>query len=148
MTDSDNDLKILLPDTEYILESGEHVVVKPVPFGKLRIFSEAIASLMLKVSDSGLKLKKIKDWKVLFDVAFDETLNIMGLVIERPRAWFDTISISDGIGILTLMVEQNFKEEAKKNILSLVEKFSSPQQTSSRPLSRQGIAGKTSRTTP
>jgi len=120
MTD---ELKTLLPDTEFILESGEPVAVRPVPFGKLNLFSEAVAALMMKVTGSGLKMKKAEDWKVLFDIAFEETMKIMGLVIDKPRKWFDSISISDGIGILNIIIEQNLKEEAKKNIQSLWKKF-------------------------
>lgn len=142
-----DELKTLLPGENYTLASGEQVVIKPVPFGQLRIFSEAIASLVMKVSESGLKLKKIDEWKILFDVAFDETLNIMGLVIEKPREWFDEISINDGIGILSIIIDQNVKDEAKKNILRIVERFSSPQQISSKSLSRPGIAGKKSKGT-
>ncbi|NOZ68027.1 MAG: hypothetical protein GXP46_01960 [Deferribacteres bacterium] len=142
-----DELKVLLPDEMYILETGEQVTVRPVPFGKLNIFSEAVASLMLKISDLGLELRDIKNWKTLFDVAFEEMLNIMGLVLEKPREWFDTISINDGIGLLAIIVEQNFREETKKNILKVVEKLSSTWQTSSRYSSRQDTAGKRSRTT-
>lgn len=142
-----DELKVLFPEEIYILQSGEQVTVRPVPFGRLRVFSEAVASLMLKLSGLGLELKDVDDWKVLFDAAFEETLKVMGLVLEKPREWFDTITISDGIGLLTMIVEQNLNESAKKNITGLIEKVTSLLQTSSRSSSVPGTHGARSKAT-
>lgn len=145
MTD---EMKILFPEEVYKLESGEQVFVRPVPFGKLKVFSEAVASLTLKLSGLGLDIKNVDDWKVLFDVAFEETLNVMGIVLEKPREWFDMITISDGIGLLAIIVEQNLNEGAKKNIHTLIEKVTLLLQTSSSSSSAPGTAGRESKVIP
>lgn len=117
-------LKELLPGEPYTLSTGGQVIIKPVPFGKLRLFSEAVASLMGKLMQGGLKIEGIEDWKTIFDVAFEETLSIMSLVLDKPREWFDTITISDGLGILNIIIEQNFSESSKKNLKKLIAKAS------------------------
>lgn len=117
-------LKELLPGELYTLSNREQVLIKPVPFGRLSLFSEAVASLIGKLMEGGIKLEGIEDWKILFDTAFEETLNIMALVLDKPREWFDTISISDGLGILNIVIEQNFSDDIKKNLKTLIGKAS------------------------
>ncbi len=115
-----DELKTLLPEQAYTLENGNQVIVSPVPFGKLRIFSGAIASLMEKIGASGVKLENVQDYTTLFDIAFEETAGIMMLVMEKDRDWFDGITIADGMGLLALIIEQNMSEAAKKNLAQLI----------------------------
>lgn len=117
-------LKELLPGELYNLQNGGQVLIKPVPFGKLSLFSEAVASLIGKLMEGGLKLESIEDWKVLFDTAFEETLKIMSLVLDKHREWFNEITISDGLGILNIIIGQNFSEDIKKNLKTLIGKAS------------------------
>jgi len=60
-----DELKTLLPGTPYTLSNGETVIVSPVPFGKLRLFSDAVARLFQRLNETGLKLEEIQDWKVI-----------------------------------------------------------------------------------
>lgn len=136
-----SELKILLPGEPFTLSNGETIIVSPVPFGKLRIFSGAVAELTRRLSEAGLKFESVEDWRVVFDVAFEETVKIMALVLDRPREWFDTISLSDGLGLLNIIIEQNFNEDTKKNLKGLIERVSSLLRTQSRPLSQQATTG-------
>lgn len=142
---ADDELKTLLPGETYTLKTGERVIVQPVPFGKLRVFSGAIASLLSRLSETGTSLKDIKDWRNLFDVAFEEIIGIMGLVLDKKREWFDTIALSDGIGLLELVIKQNIDEGTKKNISALTERVSTLLRTSSNSSSSRGTVGKKSR---
>lgn len=139
-----DDLKTLLPGEQYTLSNGETVIVSPVPFGKLRMFSDAVAKLFQKLSETGLKIDSIDDWKVIFDVAFEEILNIMSIVLDRPREWFDTIDLADGLGLLDIIIEQNFNDRAKKNLKRFLGRISGILQTQSRPSSQQVTGGQTS----
>jgi hypothetical protein len=152
----DDELKKLLPGESYPLPNGETVMIRPVPFGKLRVFSEAVASFFEKLQGRGqdkgqdkvLKLESVQDYKTLFDTAAEEVLGIMALVLDKPREWFDTIDIPDGLGILAVIVEQNLNERAKKNLQLLLGKFSSLSQTASRPSSSTDTPLKKSKAIP
>jgi hypothetical protein len=139
---ADKEMKTLFPGRTVTLGSGDTVEVRPVAFGKLNRFSEALASLFQKLQENGLKLESIDDWKIVFDIAFEETLNILGLLLDKPREWFDSIDLADGLEILDVIVEQNFGERAKKNIRRILDRLSSLSQMPSRPLSAQDIAGR------
>lgn len=139
-----DELKTLLPGKSFTLTTGETIIVSPVPFGKLRIFSEAVAALLKRLSESGMKIESIDDWRVIFDIAFEEAIKIMSLVLGKPREWFDSISLADGLGIINIIIEQNFNENTKKNLKGLVEKLNSLLQTQSRPSSPQATPGEKS----
>lgn len=137
----DDELKILLPGEQFSLSNGDTIMVSPIPFGKLRLFSGAVASLMQKLSEQGLKLEGINDYQVIFDVAFEETLKIMSLALDRPREWFDAIDLADGLGLLNIIIGQNFNDRSKKNLKGLLQKMGGLLQTQSRPSSPQATHG-------
>ena len=119
------ELKKIFPEELYILESGEKVTVSPISFRKLRVFGEAIASLAGKMQQSGFDGSFENPAVIgrLIAVAFDEIIGVMSLVLGKDDEWFDRISIADGIGLGTLIVRQNFNEDAKKNLTALLEKI-------------------------
>lgn len=140
----DDDIKKLLPGRRITLSTKERVEIRPVPFGKLPAFTESVAELFSKISATGLKLEEIEDWKVVLEVAAEETIGIMAFVIGKPREWFDEIDIADGLEILNIIIEQNLNDRAKKNLKTLLEKWSSLLPTRSRPSSPQATPGATS----
>lgn len=109
-----DEIKKLLPGKRITLSTKERVEIKPVPFGKLPAFTESIAELFSKLKGTGLKLEDIKDWKVVLEIAAEETIRIMAFVIDKPREWFDSIDIADGLEILNTIIEQNITERTKK----------------------------------
>jgi hypothetical protein len=123
MTDA---LKKVFPAEKYLLEGGEEVTVSPVPFGKLSVFSEAVASLFAKLAESGLtELKDITDLGRVFGVAVEEVMSLMSIVLNKDREWFDTITLADGLGLFNLILAQNFNERSKKNMSALLAKIGS-----------------------
>jgi hypothetical protein len=145
---SDKEMKTLLPGRNITLSNGEEVWVAPVPFGKSLMFADAVTALFEKLGDKGLKLENLNDWKTLFKVAFEETLGIMGLVLDKPREFFDGIDLADGLELLDVIIEQNYSERAKKNIRSLLDRLGSQLPTQSRFSSAQAIASKILKSTP
>jgi hypothetical protein len=121
-----NELKRLFPEEKYKLESGEEVTVSPVPFGKLTVFSKAVASLLAKISEAGVqKVDSAEDIGRVFDIAIEEVIALMGLVLGKDREWFDTITLPDGVGLFSLILDQNFNERTKKNLQGLATKIQS-----------------------
>ncbi|MEW6485792.1 MAG: hypothetical protein AB1423_14465 [Pseudomonadota bacterium] len=143
-----DDIKKLLPGKRITLTTKERVEIRPVPFGKLPAFTESVAELFSKLRSVGLKLEEIEDWKVVLEVAAEETIRIMAFVIGKPREWFDEIDIADGLEILNIIIEQNLTERAKKNLKALLERWSSLLPTRSRHSSPQDTRGAISEDTP
>ena len=124
---ANTELKRIFPEEIYKLESGEEVTVAPVPFGKLSVFGDVVASIAGKLAVSGVNLEKVtnQDLGAIFGIAFEEILTLMGIVLNKERKWFDSISLTDGIGLLTLIIAQNWKDDTKKKLTALITKMSS-----------------------
>lgn len=121
-----DELKRLFPAEQYKLENGEEVTVSPVPFGKLTVFSKAVTSLLAKVNEAGVnKIEDADDIGRVFGIAIEEVIALMGLVLAKDREWFDTITLPDGIGLFTKILDQNFNESTKKNLSHLATKIQS-----------------------
>lgn len=148
--DRDNkELRTLLPGETYRLSDGREISISPVPFGKIRRFTEKLVSLSSRMASiEGLDMDDPASLVVLFDFAFDEVVEVMALILDKEREWFDTISVGDGVGIMLVMIQQNFNEGTKKNVVALVEKLKSASQTSSKPSSEGVIVGGRSKGTP
>ena len=116
-----DEIKTLLGET-FTLTTGEMVTVKPVGFGKLPQFSTAVAQLFRRLKDQGIEKDAIEDWQKLFDVAFEETISIMMMVLDKPREWFDEIEIADGVDLLDKIITQNLNDRVKKKIRGLWQK--------------------------
>ena len=124
------ELKKIYPGVEYTLGNGDKVMVSPVPFGKLMVFGEAIAALFQKLAVMGVTAQAEGDWSgfdfgMVFTSAVEEVITLMGLVLDRDREWFDTISTDDGLALFNLIVKQNVNEETKKNILAIAQTIKS-----------------------
>jgi hypothetical protein len=134
-----NEIKGLLPGENITLLSGERVVIRPVPFGKLPEFFEDVDSLVKKFPKG--KINLITDAQSLLSLAFEEVIRIAGKVIGKRRAWWNTIDIADGIAIVNVVLKQNIdNERAKKNLMELITRATSLLPTQSRSLSAEAIA--------
>jgi hypothetical protein len=135
-------METLFPGEYVTLENGDTVNVSPVPFGKLKIFGEAITKLLVKIQKHRKNLQDVETWGILFEIAFEETIEIMCLVLKKDRAFFDIITIGDGIALASKMVEQNYTEDAKKKIQGVLNKITLLSQIPSSTLLPKGIDGK------
>jgi hypothetical protein len=124
---ANTELKRIFPEEIYKLEYGEEVTVSPVPFGKLAVFGEAVASVIGKLTASGVNLEKVttQDLGRIFGIAFEEIISVMGLVLNKEREWFNGITLADGLGLLALIIKQNWNEDAKKKLGQLLQRMPS-----------------------
>ena len=122
-----DELKRIFPAEIYKLGSGEEVSVSPVPFGKLVAFGEALASIVAKLTLAGVDLENLKpeDLGRAFAVAFDEIVMVMAMVLKKDREWFDHITLADGLGLLTVIIQQNFNDDVKKKFADLLPRIPS-----------------------
>ena len=90
------------------------------------MFSKTVTSLLTKLSEAGVsKIEDADDIGRVFGIAIEEVIALMGLVLGKDREWFDTITLPDGIGLFTKILEQNFNERTKKNLSHLATKIQS-----------------------
>lgn len=143
------EIRTLLPGETYKLSDGREISISPVPFGKIRRYTEKLVSLSSRMASiEGLDLDDPASLVILFDFAFEEVVDVMALILDKEREWFDTIAVGDGVGIMLVMIQQNFNESTKKNVLALVEMIKLASQTSSKPSSGGVIVGGRSKDTP
>lgn len=121
-----SELKKVYPGIEKTLGNGEKVTVSPVPFGKLMVFGETIASLLQKLGTLGFTVTNKGDWSSLdvgmvFTTAVEEIIELMKLVLNKERGWFDKISTEDGLMLFNVILEQNLNEGTKKNIQAIAQ---------------------------
>ncbi|MDA8432001.1 MAG: hypothetical protein M0Z60_03440 [Nitrospiraceae bacterium] len=132
-----------LPGILYTLSNGKAMTIFPVPFGKMNILSEAVARLFVRIREAGLELTSLSDLRQLFDIAFEEIVAIMGLILDKPREWFDTIDLGDGMALLDLIAEQNFNDRTKRNLSAVMVRLGALTPGSSSPSpSPAGLDGK------
>lgn len=141
-----DEIKTLLPGEQYTTLSGETVTIAPVPFGKMRIYQDAINKLFKTAMDGGMNAEQFSeqiDYARLMVAAFDEVVALLGLIMDKPRDWFDnSIDFADGIALLEIVIRQNFdNERAKKNLSSLIQRGNSLLQTLSPSSSAKATAG-------
>lgn len=125
------ELDILFPGESYTLKGGEEIVVKPVTFGKLKVFIDAVSSLFLKLESAGIKdIENPSSWPGVFSVAQDEVIKIMMAITGKSREWVEALAPVDGIAILGMIITQNITEDLKKKFLDLVKVIRSAMPTS------------------
>jgi hypothetical protein len=148
-----SELKKLLPGEKYTTVSGEKIIVSPIPFGKTIDYVDAISAIMQRITGSGLNVATLlnKDSSIdtvaIFKVAFEEVVNLMSLVLGKPKEWFtESIDFSDGCALLEIIIRQNVdNERAKKNLKALTGRFSSLLQIPFKSSLAQAIAGQKSK---
>lgn len=127
------ELESLFPGETYKLtNTGEEIVVKRVTFGKLKVFIDAVSSLLLKLESSGIKnIEDPTSWPAVFAVAHEEVMKIMGAILRKERAWFDEVLLpADGLHLFGMIVRQNVDGELKKKFQDLGKLLKSVMQTS------------------
>lgn len=118
-----DETKIILPEEIFELSTGEKVTISPLSFADLILHSDLVVSLISKIEELKDLLKDADDktaLKVMFRGAAEEVLELMTIVLGKPREWFSTIKYSDGLGIFAVIYEQNADELSKKNLTRLL----------------------------
>jgi hypothetical protein len=151
MTDkAKQELDRLFPGEVYKTQSGEEVVVRPITFGQLKIFIDAISSLASKAAQAGIDdIEDMSQWPALFNVAYDEISKLMLAILNDEKYdedWIYNQAASDMIGVFAIILKQNANEVTKKNIQALVDAIKSVTPTSSSSSSSTDTPGTESKT--
>lgn len=150
MTDkSTAELDRLFPGASYTTQNGEEIAVRPITFGKLKVFVTAISSLMSKAAAAGIdNIEDSSQWPVLFEVAYDEVAKLLIAILNDAKygmEWLEDTPAADVIGIFAIILAQNTNDITKKNIQALVEAVKSAMPASPSSSSDTDIPGEASK---
>ena len=113
-----------LPAVPYTCENGEELMIRPIPFGKLNSYIGAFTSLVQKLYSQGnFTLSGTMDYARLFTIALEEVIGILMLVLDKPREWFDTLSVADSLAIVEIVTTQNFNDRLLTSLTKLKASF-------------------------
>ncbi|MBF0568958.1 MAG: hypothetical protein HQK95_08860 [Nitrospirae bacterium] len=132
----DNTMQTMFPEVEYVLSTGETVVISPVKFGKLNKFNAVIPRLLSKLNLSGAADVKLNLPDVI-GAAYEEVKTVMSIILDLDIVWIDNLSIEDAAGILDIIIQQNITGRFKKNMTTLMKTIIAHMQELSSTLSPQ-----------
>jgi hypothetical protein len=152
-----DDLSALLPGREVTVK-GETLVLMPFFFGQLpravKLIQPLASALMAAnvASFDGTTMRLAADWplKVPAIVADggEALLDLLAFITGKPRAWFDTLGVDEGIALTRAALEVNGDFFVAK-VAPMLPVAISPDGAPSSPGSlTAGTAGATSSTTP
>jgi len=108
-----SELKTLQPANEIKLSTGEILILKPLPFGKLAKALSLVSSIFGSAS-IGYDALSLEDQSsagaVIAQVLAqggEDIYELLGLGLNKPREWFDDLSMEDGINAATAFFELN-----------------------------------------
>ena len=150
-----NDMETLFPGRQ-VTAGGETLTISPIKFGQITQASKMLAPVIKAVSSSlGKPDQSIMDmassWVDLLAAGGEDLLLFLAWTIGKPREWFDTLGMDDGLAILQAVYEENV-DFFNRRVLPLLAQApaESPQTgaTSSENLSPPVTDGQTSTATP
>lgn len=97
-------LKSILPEGNEIKieSSGEILVIKPLRFGQLpKVLKHLSALFQFTDAQGNMQLKR-----ALLEGG-EDILQLLAIAAAKPRAWFDDISLDEGVAILAIVITQN-----------------------------------------
>lgn len=114
------EIQTLFPGKEVILSNGEVINMKPFTFGQLPKALKIGQKLGVMLADM-YKQGKFEDQSnvssnlmVIIGEGGEDLLELIGLGIQKPRAWFDTLQGDDGITLTIAFLEVNIDFFTKK----------------------------------
>ena len=151
-----SDMETLFPGRE-ITVAGETLRIAPLRFGqiaeagkKLAPVIKAIALSPMGKTDQSI-MDMAADWVEVLASGGEELLTFLAWSVGKPREWFDTIGMDDGIAILQAVYGENL-DFFNRRVLPLLARAQAENQqigvTSSESLSPPVTDGQTSTATP
>lgn len=114
------EIQTLFPGKEVILSDGEVINMKPFTFGQLPKAMKIGQKLGMLLADL-YKQGKFEDQSnvsanlmVIIGEGGEDLIELMGLGIGKPRAWFDNLQGDDGITLTIAFLEVNIDFFTKK----------------------------------
>lgn len=125
-----NEIQTLFPGKEITLSSGEVINIKPFTFGQLPKALKIGQKLGILLGDL-YRQGKFEDQTnvssnlmVIVGEGGEDLLDLIGLGIGKPRAWFDELQGNDGITLTIAFLEVNIDFFTKKMMPQLSEAMS------------------------
>jgi hypothetical protein len=110
-----SDLNTLFPDVELTVQ-GEVLTIRPFTFGQLPKVLKLTKSFYNDIqpffeesqgNEAELTMKAMS-------VGGDDLIELIALGIKKPREWFDSLQIDDGIRVATAFLEVNLSFFAQR----------------------------------
>jgi len=106
-----SDMETLFPGRQ-VTAGGETLTIAPIKFGQITQASKMLAPVIKAVSSSlGKPEQSIMDmassWVDLLAAGGDDLLIFLAWAIGKPREWFDTLGMDDGLSLLQAVYEEN-----------------------------------------
>lgn len=120
------ELNVLFPAKEITISTGEVIKIAPFTFGQLpqalKLASKIGNLLGTLVKDGKLADKSKMATSIMFLISEggEDLLNLLGLGINKDRAWFDTLQGDDGITLTVAFLEVNLDFFTKKMLPQMI----------------------------
>ena len=123
-----NDLDTLFPGQD-VTVAGQTITVKPLTFGQLPKATKLLQPVIKALRASGaiganptsdtekpegapgkgdrLAIDFISSWVDTVAAGGEDLLALVGYAIDKPRDWFDALSMDDGVALVRAVVEVN-----------------------------------------
>ncbi len=150
-----SDMETLFPGRQ-VTAGGETLTITPLFFGDVPLASQKLAPVVKAVASSlGKSDQSIMDmassWVDLLAAGGEDLLMFLAWSVKKPREWFNTLGMDDGLAILQAVYEENVDFFNRHVLPLLVRAPVEPPQTgatSSESLSQPAIDEPTSIDTP
>lgn len=131
MNDMTHEVELMFPQGKELTVNGETLKIKPFTFGQ---FPKVLALLkgvnnetLVRQEDGTMKAVKL-DTLDLVMANSDKVVDLCVIATGKPRAFFDTMSVTDGIDLCQALIEVNadfFVKRLQPKMTESVERLSS-----------------------
>lgn len=114
------EIQTLFPGKEVTLTSGEVITIKPFTFGQLPKalkIGQKLGTLLADLYKQGKfedRANVSSNLMVIIGEGGEDLIELIGLGINKPRAWFDNLQGDDGITLTIAFLEVNIDFFTKK----------------------------------
>ena len=121
----DQEFKVLSPENEVTLSTGETISIKPFTFGQLPK-AIGLAGGLNSLIQNAFSDKESPDLVSLVRDGGEELIALVAFGIKKPREWFDDLATDDGVLLTTQFLEVNmdfFVQKVMPQFKKGMEKF-------------------------
>ena len=109
-----SEIDILYPEGKTVVASGESITVKPLKFGQIPKASLLLRPVVGKVAAAFSEGTAVASWVDVLADGGEELLLAMAWAINKPRDWFDEVSVDEGVELARALYEVNADFFTKK----------------------------------
>ena len=104
------ELKVLFPNVDIVLSTGETVTLKPFNFGQIPRVVELATPLISVVQDLASDQNTNHEAIAirLITIGGEDLIKILMFGLKKPREWFDDLPTDDGVALTTQFLAVNY----------------------------------------